>query len=43
MESATVLSISIAAICIGITAYSVYLSFGPPSKELADPFDDHDD
>jgi PsbN protein len=43
VEPAIVLSITIAAICIGITGYSIYLSFGPPSKELADPFDDHED
>jgi PsbN protein len=43
MESATVLSISIAAILIGVTALSIYLSFGPPSTELSDPFEDHED
>jgi PsbN protein len=43
MESATVLSISIAALVIGVTAFSVYLSFGPPSAELNDPFEDHED
>jgi len=43
MESATVLSISIAAVLVGITAFSVYLAFGPPSAELNDPFEDHED
>lgn len=43
MEPATVLSIALAAVCIGVTGYSIYLSFGPPSRELADPFDDHED
>jgi PsbN protein len=43
MEPATVLSISLAAIVVAITAVSVYTSFGPPSKELSDPFEDHED
>ncbi|MCC5896312.1 MULTISPECIES: photosystem II reaction center protein PsbN [Cyanophyceae] len=43
MEPATVLSISTAAVLIAITAYGIYVSFGPPSEELADPFEDHED
>lgn len=43
METATVLSISIAAIVIAITAFSIYTSFGPPSAQLNDPFEDHED
>jgi PsbN protein len=43
MEPATVLIITLAVTCVGITALAIYTSFGPPSKELADPFDDHDD
>ncbi len=43
MEPATVLSISVFAIVIAITGLSIYTSFGPPSKELADPFEDHED
>jgi PsbN protein len=43
LEPATVLSIGIGAILVAIAAFSIYPSFGPPSKELADPFDDHDD
>lgn len=43
MEPATVLSISVFAIVIAITGVSIYTSFGPPSKELADPFEDHED
>ncbi len=43
MEPAIVLIISVAAIVIGITGYGIYTSFGPPSKELADPFEDHED
>lgn len=35
--------IAIAVGVIGITAFAIYTAFGPPAKELADPFDDHDD
>lgn len=43
MESATVLSIGIAAVVIALTGFSIYTAFGPPSKQLADPFDEHED
>jgi PsbN protein len=43
LEPATVLSISIAVTLVAITVFSVYTSFGPPSKKLADPFEDHED
>ncbi|BAY12555.1 photosystem II reaction center protein PsbN [Calothrix sp. NIES-2098] len=43
MEPAIVLSISLAALVIAITGWGIYISFGPPSKELADPFEDHED
>lgn len=43
MEPAIVLSISIAVILIVITAVSIYTSFGPPSAQLSDPFEDHED
>lgn len=43
MESATVLSISVAVTLLVVTGFAVYTSFGPPSKELADPFEDHED
>ncbi|MBD2462639.1 photosystem II reaction center protein PsbN [Oscillatoria sp. FACHB-1407] len=43
MEPATVLSISIGAILVAITGMAIYTSFGPPSKELDDPFEDHED
>ncbi|MFB2917302.1 MULTISPECIES: photosystem II reaction center protein PsbN [Aerosakkonema] len=43
MEPATVLSISIAVVVIAITGFSIYTAFGPPSKELSDPFEDHED
>jgi PsbN protein len=43
MESATVLSITVAAAVIATTAYGLYISFGPPSEQLSDPFEDHED
>jgi PsbN protein len=43
MEPATVFSISIAATLVVITGFSIYTAFGPPSKELNDPFEDHED
>lgn len=43
MEPATVLIISVAIVLLGVTGFSVYTAFGPPSKQLADPFDEHED
>ncbi|MEH2192468.1 MAG: photosystem II reaction center protein PsbN [Nostoc sp.] len=43
MEPAIVLSISMAAVVVAITVMSIYTSFGPPSKQLNDPYDDHED
>ncbi len=43
MEPATVLSISIGVFVLAITAVSIYTAFGPPSTELSDPFEDHED
>nr|YP_009294566.1 photosystem II protein N [Asparagopsis taxiformis]AOM66049.1 photosystem II protein N [Asparagopsis taxiformis] len=43
MEIATVLSIFISSLLLGITAYSIYASFGPVAKELRDPFEEHEE
>ncbi|MGE5657593.1 MAG: photosystem II reaction center protein PsbN [Actinomycetota bacterium] len=43
MEPATVLSISIGLCLIAITGFSIYTAFGPPSKDLRDPFEEHED
>ena len=43
METATVLSIFILSLLIGVTGYSVYTSFGPISKDLRDPFEEHEE
>jgi len=43
--SSPALSVAIAvlAVLLGLTGFGVYTAFGPPSKQLSDPFDDHDD
>jgi len=28
---------------VAMTAYGVYMSFGPPSKNLTDSFEEHED
>ena len=43
METATILIIFLASLFIGITGYSVYTAFGPGSKNLRDPFEEHED
>jgi len=37
------LAIAVGAAVVGMTGFAIYTSFGPPAKQLADPFDDHDD
>ena len=43
--SSPALSVALAvlAVLLGLTDFGIYLAFGPPSKGLTDPFDDHDD
>ena len=43
LDSATVLIVSVAAIVFAFTSYAFYIAFGPPSRELSDPFEDHED
>lgn len=43
MEPAIVLSISLGLCLVVLTGFSIYTAFGPPSKELRDPFEDHED
>ena len=31
------------AVLLSLTGFGVYQAFGPPSKALDDPFDDHED
>lgn len=43
IEPATAAVVAIGVFVLGITILSIYTSFGPPSKELSDPFEDHED
>ena len=45
METSPALTVGIAitTVLIALTGYSIYVAFGPPSKALADPFEDHED
>lgn len=43
MEIATVISIFISSLLIGITGYSVYIAFGPIAQNLRDPFEEHEE
>jgi PsbN protein len=42
MEIATIIVIFVSSLLLGITAYSIYTAFGP-SKNLRDPFEEHED
>lgn len=42
-NSAFFLSLFLACLLLSITGYSIYVGFGPPSKELRDPFEEHED
>ncbi len=43
MDSTVALMAGIAAIVIVTTVYAIYIAFGPPSKDLADPYEMHED
>nr|YP_009296517.1 photosystem II protein N [Thorea hispida]AOM65452.1 photosystem II protein N [Thorea hispida]ARX95821.1 photosystem II reaction center protein N [Thorea hispida] len=43
MDIAIVLSVFISSLLLGITCYSIYTAFGPLSKELRDPFEEHEE
>ena len=36
-------ALPVLAVLLGLTGFGIYTAFGPPSKQLSDPFDDHDD
>jgi PsbN protein len=40
---ALTVAIAVLAVLLGLTGFGIYTAFGPPSKRLDDPFDDHDD
>jgi PsbN protein len=43
MQPALLAVVFIASLLLSVTAYSLYVGFGPPSKSLRDPFDEHED
>jgi len=43
MQNATILIIFLSSLLVGITIYSIYTAFGPASKNLRDPFEEHED
>jgi PsbN protein len=44
MESpALFFSIFLWCLLISVTGYSIYIGFGPPSNNLRDPFEEHED
>jgi PsbN protein len=43
METATILIVFVSSLLLGVTGYSVYSAFGPDSKLLTDPFEEHED
>jgi PsbN protein len=43
MEPAITFIIFVSTSILGITGYSIYSAFGPGSKLLADPFEEHED
>lgn len=36
-------AIGVLVVLLSLTGFGVYQAFGPPSKALDDPFDDHED
>ena len=43
METATILIIFVSSLLLGITSYSIFTAFGTASKNLRDPFEEHED
>jgi PsbN protein len=33
----------ISCLVLSLTGYSIYVGFGPPSEDLRDPFEEHED
>ena len=36
-------AITVLVVLLALTGFGIYTAFGPPSKQLTDPFDDHED
>jgi PsbN protein len=42
-SSATSIALTVSLFVITLTLLSIYTAFGPPAKQLSDPFEDHED
>lgn len=40
---ALTLSMILMVVLVALTGYGLYAAFGPPARQLSDPFDDHED
>lgn len=36
-------ALTVLAVLMALTGFGIYTAFGPPSKKLTDPFDEHED
>ncbi|MEB3303457.1 MAG: photosystem II reaction center protein PsbN [Cyanobium sp.] len=36
-------ALTVLVVLLALTGFGIYQAFGPPSKRLTDPFDDHED
>lgn len=43
INSAFVVSCFLSLVVLSFTTYSLYVGFGPPSENLRDPFEEHED
>lgn len=43
METATLVALFVSCLLISFTGYALYTAFGQPSKDLRDPFEEHED
>jgi PsbN protein len=43
METAAMVTIFLSCLLVSFTGYALYTAFGEPSKELRDPFEEHED
>lgn len=43
LDTGLQLGIGLFLVVAALTGYGIYLGFGPPSKKLTDPFDEHED
>jgi PsbN protein len=42
-SSAFFVTLFLSSLLLSVTAYCIYVGFGPPSKGLRDPFEEHED